>query len=156
MTLRSWLTRILKLKRCKYRNWSSYVWWANLGNVSFNQNNDLFGWARTVTLLPLLSMTCSHASKNWIKHLRRQRRCVFISAKLVASHSTELIASLQTKLAASLQAVQQAIFLEREPASNSAQIEAKAVGRIQANQKQKQPEFEKAFDWTEHSMRSTF
>ena len=44
-----------------------------------------------------------------------------------------------------LQAVQQAVLLEREPASNPAQTEAKPVERIQVKQKQNQAEFGKAF-----------
>ena len=61
-------------------------------------------------------------------------------------HTNQPQAIQQSKLQAvhqsQLQAVQQAVFLEREPAAKSAQTKAKAVGRIQLKQKQKQPEFD--------------
>ena len=47
-----------------------------------------------------------------------------------------------------------AVPLEHESASNSAQIEAKSIERIQVKQKQNQLKFNKAFDWTKHSMKS--
>ena len=136
MTLKSWLTRILKLKRCIYRIWSSYVWWASRsGDVSPNQNNDLFSWARIVTLFSLFAR---HV--RMLKNLNKTpsppaTMCIHLSISLrtVESPSAESVASssassLTSSFSWTRISIKSSPSRSKSSRENLSQAEAKSVG----------------------------